>query len=72
MSSTPPFHLRDQVLERGVELIKLMERRPDSTDAVGLDHVDFYSPNVVRGEAVLASEMDLKWTRESNNIVAGV
>ncbi len=59
------LHLKDQKLDGGIQIIKLMQRRPDSTDTVGLDHLDFYSPtdNI---EAILAKEKELKWTKEMN------
>lgn len=63
------MHLRDTTLERSIEIIKLMERRPDSDDALGLDHVDFYHPDVEQAEEVLANEKDLKWSHESNDVV---
>jgi hypothetical protein len=37
-------HLKDAKLINGVEIVKIMQRRPGSNDAVGLDHVDFYAP----------------------------
>jgi len=65
------LHLRNTTLAGGIEVIKLMERRPASTDSVGLDHVDFYSPAVTRAEAILSAEPDLRWTHEENDTVAG-
>lgn len=62
------FHLRDLELSCGIEIIKLMERRPESTDAVGLDHLDFYSPAVKDGEAILKQEPNLKWSWEYNDV----
>ena len=64
------MHLKDSVLAMNIQLIKLMQRRPDSSDAIGLDHIDFYGPEVVRAEQVLASETDLEWSLESNDVVA--
>jgi hypothetical protein len=58
------MHLKDTSLEGGIKIIKLMQRRPGSTDAVGLDHVDFLHKK--DAENVLQKE-DIKWTRESNN-----
>jgi hypothetical protein len=60
-------HLKDTKLSGGIEIIKVMERRPGSTDVIGLDHLDFYSPNVAKGEEVLAKEPSLKWSREEND-----
>lgn len=63
------MHLRDQKLTTGITIIKLMQRRPSSSDAVGLDHVDFYSPKVKNAEQILTKESNLKWTHESNDVV---
>ena len=60
------MHLREGEVKGGIKLIKLMQRRPSSTDAIGLDHVDFYSPEVVGAEAILKAEPNLKWTPEDN------
>jgi hypothetical protein len=62
------MHLRDQALPGGITIIKVMERRPNSSDAVGLDHVDFYSPDAAIQEA-LTLEADLKWSIESNDVI---
>jgi hypothetical protein len=56
-------------LESGIQLVKLMQRRPDSDDPLGLDHVDFYNPAGNDIEAVVQKEAGLKWTWESNDIV---
>jgi hypothetical protein len=63
--------LRDTVLPGGVTIIKIMQRRPDSTDAVGLDHADFYGSEMTSVEQTLTAEPDLKWSRESNDIIEG-
>lgn len=60
------LHLKDAKLEGGMEVVKIMERRPGSTDATGLDHVDFYSPAVAQADAVLKAEPGLKWNHETN------
>lgn len=60
------LHLKDVALFKNIELIKLMQRRPDSTDSPGLDHVDFYSPAVAQADAILAKEPSLHWTHEEN------
>ena len=57
-------HLRDQQLAEGVQIVKLYQRRPGSTDALGLDHMDFYTPDI--DEDILADEPELKWSHESN------
>lgn len=59
------LHLRDKTLPMNLHIIKLMQRRPNSTDAVGLDHVDFYTPEAI--EPILKEESDLKWNYEKNN-----
>lgn len=65
-------HLKDERLENGIEIVKIMQRRPGSTDAVGLDHVDFYaSTNLEQNKSVLSEEPDLKWSEESNDVVKG-
>lgn len=51
-------------LALGIRIAKVYQRRPASSDALGLDHVDFYAPEVK--EDVLAAEPDLTWTHESN------
>ena len=63
------IHLRDQQVEGGIKIIKLMERRPESTDATGLDHVDFYTEATDNGRLVLAAEPNLKWTEETNDVL---
>jgi hypothetical protein len=63
------MHLKDTVLQSGITIIKLMQRRPDSTDLIGLDHVDFYTPATDNGETVMGQEPNLTWTRESNDVL---
>ena len=63
------MHLRDKSLSGGIEVIKLMERRPGSTDAVGLDHVDFYGADVAHADEILAQESGITWTHETNDIM---
>lgn len=63
------LHLRDTKLANGVQIIKLMQRRPGSDDALGLDHIDFYSPPLDEVEQILQKEPDLKWTHEDNDVV---
>lgn len=61
------MHLReDDKLALSVKVIKLMQRRPNSKDVVGLDHMDFLIPESADAKAVLATEKDLKWTEETN------
>ena len=61
------LHLKDAILPMNLRIIKLMQRRPDSTDAVGLDHVDFYTPDGGTIEPTLKKEPNLKWNYEKNN-----
>lgn len=37
------MHLKDSSLSKGISIVKLMQRRPGSEDAVGLDHIGFFS-----------------------------
>jgi hypothetical protein len=64
------MHLKDASLTGGIEIIKIMERRPGSTDALGLDHVDYYSEDSHIQQA-LEAESDIKWSVESNDVIAG-
>ncbi len=61
------MHLKDARLKGGIEIIKLMQRRPGSTDPVGLDHVDFLCSDSSEAKKVLAQEQGLNWTEETNN-----
>jgi hypothetical protein len=65
------LHLREGSLANGASIIKIMQRRPGSEDAVGLDHVDFYSPEVNGAEPLLKQEADLNWTWENNDVIEG-
>ncbi len=58
------MHLRDQTLPMGLSVIKLMLRRPGSTDALGLDHVDFYTAAPI--EPTLKKEPNMTWQFENN------
>lgn len=62
------LHLKDSKLSGGLEIIKLMQRRPNSTDKLGLDHLDFLDMEQTNTKAVLAEETDLKWSEEKNGI----
>ena len=59
------LHLKDAKLHHDIEIVKLMQRRPNSTDAVGLDHMDFFDMEETNTIAVLEEE-GLKWTDEKN------
>jgi hypothetical protein len=58
--------LRDIKLSWGVQVIKLMQRRPNSSDAAGLDHVDFFAPDFGNASIMAKIEPELKWTDEVN------
>ncbi|HUS26281.1 MAG TPA: hypothetical protein VMY99_02965 [Nevskiaceae bacterium] len=60
------FHLKDDALPWGLTTVKLMQRRPGSTDAVGLDHMDFLLEKDTDVKAVLQAEPNLKWNEEKN------
>jgi hypothetical protein len=56
-------HLRSPLIP-GVEVVKVYQKRPGSSDPTGLDHMDFYASTI--DENILADEPDLIWTRENN------
>jgi hypothetical protein len=60
--------LRDIKLDWEITIIKLMQMRPDSADATGLDHIDFYSPLPPDAKKLRAKEPDLKFTDEVNGL----
>jgi hypothetical protein len=61
------FHLKDATLPMGITLVKLMQRRPGSNDATGLDHVDFrFKKSDVGLKDILSEEPSLKWDEETN------
>ncbi|HSE61092.1 MAG TPA: hypothetical protein VLA88_02240 [Candidatus Saccharimonadales bacterium] len=58
--------LRDAKLAWNIPIIKILQLRPGSTDAVGMDHIDFYS--ILPEEEIeerLASE-SVRWSHEEN------
>jgi hypothetical protein len=62
------LHLKEGALPWNLRIIKLMQRRPGSTDKSGLDHVDFYTPLAVDEiEPLLQAEPNLEWNFEKNN-----
>ena len=65
------IHLKEQAVGDKIQIVKIMQRRPGSDDALGLDHVDFYSPAVTKAPDLLGAEKDLKWSTENNDIIAG-
>jgi hypothetical protein len=60
------FHIHNESLVWGIQIVKLMQRRPNSTDATGLDHVDFLIPEDANAKNNLSQETGLRWTEESN------
>jgi hypothetical protein len=61
------MHLRSEKLGSGIEIIKLMQRRPGSSDALGLDHMDFLDMEETNTKAILQEE-NIKWTEEENGM----
>jgi len=62
------MHLKDSKLHGDIELIKLMQRRPNVDDALGLDNIDFLDMEVTNTKAILAEETDINWTDEKNGL----
>lgn len=60
------MHLKSAPLAWDISVIKLMQRRPGSSDAVGLDHIDFYSPDNAKAADVLHAERGVRWNEERN------
>lgn len=60
------LHLKTKKLPMDIKIIKLMQRRPQSKDAVGLDHVDFLRPKNTKLDNILVKETGVKWTKEMN------
>lgn len=56
----------EKPLVRGINVIKVIERRGGSRDAVGLDHIDFYLP-MVEGVAELLERGEANWRRQGND-----
>lgn len=65
------IHLGDVALSGGIEIVKVMQRRPGSKDATGLDHIDFYHPDMAAAEMALSSEPHLRYSQERNDIIEG-
>jgi hypothetical protein len=60
------FHLKGMPLMGDISLIKLMQRRPGSSDAVGLDNVDYTIFGDDDTKAILEAEPNLRWSEEKN------
>lgn len=56
----------NEPLSRGITVIKVIERRAGSRDAVGLDHVDFYLP-MIEGIAEMLERGEANWRRQGND-----
>lgn len=50
-----------------IPVIKIMQVRPGSTDALGLDHIDFYANQSPAEIEVALQKEGLKWTHEVNH-----
>ncbi len=59
--------LRKPATEWPVPVIKIMQVRPGSTDALGLDHVDFYATQSPSEIEVTLQKEGLRWTHEVNH-----
>ena len=57
-------HFKELVLPGDITVVKLMERRPNSEDPIGLDHVDFHTTAPVKQNIEL--EEGLEWNEERN------
>lgn len=64
------FRLKDRTLPWNIRIVKLMQRRPGSTDAAGLDHVDFLAPYNADLRAILKAEPSLRATEEAGDYAA--
>lgn len=61
------MHLKEgNKLGLDIEVLTLMQRRPGSTDATKLDHIDFLIPENVDAPTILAAESGISWTDEEN------
>lgn len=60
------MHLRGTPLAWDISVVKLMQRRPGSTDAIGLDHIDFYNPDNTKTAEILRAEQGVRWNEERN------
>ncbi|HSX43339.1 MAG TPA: hypothetical protein VLF59_04605 [Candidatus Saccharimonadales bacterium] len=60
------FHLKGLPLVDNIQVVKLMQRRPGSSDAVGLDHLDYLITAPEDAKAVLQAEPNLQWSEEKN------
>ncbi len=56
----------EKPLGHGITIIKIIERREGSRDALGLDHVDFYLP-MIEGIAEMLERGEANWRRQGND-----
>ncbi len=62
------LHLKDTTLNGGIEVVKILQRRPNATDGLGLDNMEFLDMEEVNTAAILTEESDIKWTKEENGV----
>lgn len=60
------MHLKNVTVGSSIQVIKLMMRRPQSTDATGLDHIDFYHASKKEILDALQADPTIKTTHETN------
>jgi hypothetical protein len=53
---------------KNIYVLKLMQRRPKSSDPVGLDHIDFMVNNLGVFEDELKKKQVPKWSHEANEV----
>lgn len=51
---------------KDIQILKLMQRRASSSDATGLDHVDFYVKDLSAIEREFTQKKIVDWSHESN------
>lgn len=60
------FYLKE-ALPWNIRLVMLMQRRPGSSDHLGLDHVGFMLPEGINADKALANEPQLAWAHEAGD-----
>jgi hypothetical protein len=61
------FLLKSPLPVEGIQIIKVLQRRPGSEDPLGLDHVDLFVEDSKTAEKAL-SQAKANWKRESNDV----
>lgn len=61
------FVLKEPLSVDDIRLIKVLQRRQGSDDALGLDHIDFYIEDIELAKTVL-SDTQANWLEESNDV----